>query len=70
MSNKKQNIKKSFLYGADDIYLTNKYIAVRRVSSSRSNGKARLSDKTYYYPKTRDNLRVAGSIYGNIRKGR
>lgn len=54
--------------GADDVYLTEKSIAVRRIRSGKS-GKI-ISDETIYYPKTRENLRIARSEYGTLRKGR
>ena len=50
--------KRSKFAGADDIYLTGKSIAVRRVYTySDKNGRQRLSDKTRYYPKTAKNIK-------------
>ena len=65
-----KSIKKKFL-GADDIYLTQNSIAVRRISSYQDrNGKYHLVDKTKYYKKNQKNLKTASSIYGHIRYGR
>lgn len=52
--------------GADDIYLTPKKIAVRRIKSGKNN----LIDTTTYYTKNADNVRAAQSIVGHLRKGR
>lgn len=63
--------KRNKFYGADDIYLTKRSIAVRRVSTVRSkSGRAVLKDKTTYIPRTERNLRQAKSIYGYLRNGR
>ena len=57
--------------GADDVYLTESSIAVRRVSTEKSrSGKAVLKDKTTYVPKTEANLRRAKGIFGYLRFGR
>ena len=57
--------------GADDVYLTQKSIAVRRVSTVKGrNGRARLIDNTTYVPKTEANLRRAKGIFGYLRFGR
>ena len=63
--------QRSIFAGADDIYLTKKNIAVKRVSSTKdSKGNWRTSTKTVYVPKTVRNLNIAKSIHGYIRKGR
>lgn len=63
--------KRNKFMGADDIYLTKKNIAVRRISVYLTkDGSLRQSDKTRYYKKTSSNLRKARDIYGFIRKGR
>ena len=63
--------KRSKFAGADDIYLTGKSIAVRRVHTyTDRKGIQRLSDKTRYYPKTVKNIKQARSVFGNIRYGR
>ena len=56
---------------ADDIYLTDKNIAVTRVKSVKDkNGYWRTSQKTIYVPKTVRNLNEAKKIHGFIRKGK
>ena len=55
----------------DDIYLTDKSIAVRRVSTTQDkHGNYRMYDKTKYYPKTKSNLAEIKRMYGYVRKGR
>lgn len=54
--------------GADDVYLTRKNIAVRKVFSGR-NGRI-VSDRTNYYPKTAENMRIVRSNWGRVRFGR
>ena len=62
---------KSKFRGADDVYLTEKSIAVRYYSTWVDKyGKYHTADKTKYYPKTSKNLRDAKSIFGWVRKGR
>lgn len=56
------------LEGADDVYLTDKSIAVRRIKSGK--GGRIVSDVTTYYPKTRENMKNAREIFGTLRKGR
>lgn len=57
--------------GADDIYLTNKSIAVRHISGvQKSNGRIVYSMKTKYYRKTRKNLAKAKEEHDYIRYGR
>ena len=66
-----QKRKRNKFAGADDIYLTRKNIAVRKVSTRNlGNGNYRVTDKTIYYPKTRKNLNQANSIFGKLRFGR
>ena len=63
--------KRNVFAGADDVYLTERSIAVRRVSTSKSrNGRAVLQDKTTYVPRTKANLEKANSIFGRLRFGR
>lgn len=63
--------KRNVFAGADDVYLTKKFIAVRRINTYRGkNGKAKLSDKTRYYKRTTKNMSLAKRIFGNIRFGR
>ena len=62
----KQFCKK--LQGADDIYLTKTKIAVRKIKSNK-NGRI-CSDKTKYFPKTKENLSCAGKMFGHLRNGR
>ena len=57
--------------GADDVYLTENSIAVRRISTKKGrNGRAVLKDKTAYVPKTDKNLDEARGIFGFLRFGR
>ena len=57
--------------GADDIYLTNKHIAVRKLSSfTNKKGQLVYADKTMYYKRNKKNLTRANDLYGYIRKGR
>ena len=73
MTRKKSKVskKKNIFRGADDIYLTKKNIAVRRVSSyTTKKGRFVLKDKTTYIPKTEKNLRRAKAVHGYIRNGR
>ena len=60
--------KKISLEGADDVYLTDESIAVRRIRSGKS-GRI-ISDKTTYYPRTRENMKSARDMFGALRKGR
>lgn len=63
--------RKNIFSGADDVYLTDKSIAVRKYSTwIDRNGKHRYSDKTKYYPKTTANLKKAKAVFGFLRKGR
>ena len=57
--------------GADDVYVTENSIAVRRISTEKGrNGRAVLKDKTTYVPKTDKNLDKARGIFGFLRFGR
>ena len=61
--------KKVDLKGADDVYLTEKNIAVRRTVEDKR-GRV-VSDVTTYYPKTRENLKLAREKQKKpLRKGR
>ena len=52
--------KRNKFAGADDIYLTDHKVAVRKVSTIYDKfGNYRMYDKTRYYPKTRENLNQA-----------
>lgn len=59
----------SFL-GADDVYLTRKNIAVRRVSTKSDNGVMVFKDTTRYYPRTKSNMASLSRTYGRVRRGR
>lgn len=67
---KKKNRKKVFLLGADDVYLTKKNIAVRRISTSTSNGVQVFKDTTRYYPRSKANMTALSRVYGHVRRGR
>ena len=67
---KKRNRKKVFFFGADDVYLTKKNIAVRRVSTTTSNGVQVFKDTTRYYPRTKANMTALSRTYGHVRRGR
>lgn len=60
--------KRISVQGADDVYLTKKNIAVRKIFSGR-NGRI-VSDQTKYYPRTAENMRIARNAWGRIRFGR
>ena len=63
--------KRNKFSGADDIWMTGRSIAVKRVSSTRGkNGNYTHTEKTTYYPRTSENMKQATSIYGLIRKGK
>lgn len=49
--------------GADDIYTTNRSIAVVKVSSDR---RGRATTTVTYYPKTKENIKAANSIWGRV----
>lgn len=58
-------------YGADDIYLTPKNIAITHIKSIKDKqGNWRTLTKTTYVPKTVRNLNDARKAWGYIRKGR
>ena len=57
--------------GADDVYLTKKHIAVRKINTYRTkDGKAKYSDKTKYYKRTTKNMNLVQRIFGRVRFGR
>lgn len=63
--------RRNVFTGADDIYLTNKHIAVRRLGSfTNKKGQYVYTDKTTYYKLNKKNLNKANDLYGYIRKGR
>ena len=65
------NKEKALILNADDIYLTNKSIAIRKFTSWKNNkGEFCCNDKTIYYPKTKKNLKKFKSLFGFIRFGR
>ena len=64
----KRKSRRISVIGADDVYLTKKNIAVRKVFSGR-NGRI-VSDRTNYYPKTAENMKIARSHWGRLRFGR
>ena len=66
----KRNRKKVFFLGADDVYLTKKNIAVRRVSTKMDNGVQVFKDTTRYYPRTKANMTALSRTYGRVRRGR
>lgn len=66
------NPRKVKAYGADDVYLTKNGIAVRRTKSKiAADGKIVYVDRTVYYPKTKDNVKIATRQHGGkLRSGR
>lgn len=63
--------RRSVFAEADDVYLTDKFIAVRKISTfNDEKGRYRCVDRTKYVPKTSKNLAEARSIFGYLRKGR
>lgn len=60
-----RNVKKKNIFaGADDVYLTKNFIAVKNVSTFKN----KLSEKTIYVPKTKSNIDLARKTFGGIRK--
>lgn len=64
---KKKNVS---FFGAYDVYLTRKNIAVRRVSTKSDNGVMVFKDTTRYYPRTKSNMVSLSRTYGRVRYGR
>lgn len=63
--------KRNKFAGADDIYLTKKSVAVRKIATKLDkHGNYRKYDNTKYYPKTKSNINLARKVVGNIRYGR
>ncbi len=62
--------KQVSFYGANDVYLTKKNIAVRRISTKSDNGIMVFKDTTRYYPKTKSNMASLSRICGRVRHGR
>jgi len=57
--------------GADDIYLTNTKIAIRKVKTSYGkNGKSHFYDHTKYVPKNSKNMYLLNKNVGKVRFGR
>lgn len=67
MARRKNNV----FAGVDDIWLTDKFIAVRNVETVRSKrGFSYQYDTVKYYKKNENNLKKAKAIHGYIRYGR
>ena len=67
MSKRKRNV----FAGADDVYLTKKFIAVRDISTRfNKNGKMTFVDKTKYLKRTAKNMQLLKKTQGNVRFGR
>lgn len=60
--------KRISVQGADDVYLTKKNIAVRTVLYRGKD--CGFVDKTKYYPRTAENMKIARSNWGRLRFGR
>jgi len=59
------NRGKNRFMGANDIYATKRFLAVRKV---KSNAEGRIvENKIRYFPKTPRNVRQAESVYGRIK---
>lgn len=56
------------LRGVDDVYLTPKSIAIRKVQTDK-NGRI-VSDKTQYFDRTNGNMKTLRREMGNVRVGR
>lgn len=70
-TSKSGNPRKINVYGADDVYMTKNGIAVRRTKSKiAADGKIVYVDRTVYYPKTKNNAKIAQRACGKLRKGR
>lgn len=64
-------VRKNPFKGADDIYLTKKHIAVRRMNTfTTRSGNVKVTDNTRYYKKNRQNFKMAIDVYGCLREGR
>lgn len=63
--------RRNIFAGADDIYLTKNYIAVRRLNSrfTRS-GRMTSSDKTRYFKRSAKNMQLLKKTQGYVRFGR
>lgn len=57
--------------GADDVYLTKNFIAVRKVNSGfTKSGRLIYSDKTRYYKRSTKNMQLLQKTHGHVRFGR
>lgn len=57
--------------GADDVYLTKKFIAVRKINSRfTKSGSMTYSDKTRYFKRSAKNMRLLKNTHGYVRFGR
>ena len=62
---------RNMFVGADDIYLTKNFIAVRKVNSSfTKSGRLIYSDKTRYYKRSAKNMQLLKKTQGHVRFGR
>ncbi len=62
---------RNMFVGADDVYLTKKFIAVRKINSGFSkSGRMTYSDKTRYYKRTAKNMQLLKKTQGYVRFGR
>lgn len=64
----KRKSKRISVQDADDVYLTKKNIAVREIRYGGCN--RGFYDKTTYYPRTAENMKIARKDWGRLRFGR
>lgn len=63
--------KRNIFSGADDVYLTEKHIAVRKINTRYTkSGKMVFTDKTKYHKRTAKNMQLLKKTQGYVRFGR
>lgn len=66
-----KNKCRNMFAGADDVYLTKNFIAVRKVNSGfTKSGRLIYSDKTRYYKRSAKNMQLLKKTHGYVRFGR
>ena len=71
VNNMSKNKSRNIFAGADDIYLTKNFIAVRKVNSGLTKSSRLIySDKTRYYKRSAKNMQLLKKTKGQVRFGR